>query len=89
MEHQVDRQIFSQALQELGHNPDDYSGKKVSLRGVMSLYELSQEELLQAIESKRLCAHYDYQKDVIWIDALEAAHYYYCLRSQEALFKKR
>ena len=88
MEYQIDRETFAKALKELGHDPVEYAGKKLSLSGVASIYELSQEEVLKAVETKKLCAHYDYQKDIIWMDALEVAHYYYCLRSQQSLFKK-
>ena len=42
-------------------------------------YEVKEDTLIDAIEAKKLYAHYDYKNDVIWIDALEAAHFYYCM----------
>ena len=78
---QVDKESFSRALRELGHDPLVYQGQKISLEKMAQLYEFSQENLLDAIERKVLSAHYDYTNDTIWIDALEAAHFYYCVHS--------
>ncbi len=85
MNPQVNKEIFSKALHELGHDPMSYRGQKISLESMSVLYELTQENLLDAIEKKALSAHYDYQNDTIWIDALEAAHFYYCVISQPQL----
>ena len=38
---QVDKASFKSALTELGHNPEDYSGKRLSLQGMAKLYELT------------------------------------------------
>ena len=81
MSQQVDKEQFTKALKELGHDPLQYIGKKISLEKMSEIYELSHDALLEAIEQKAICAHYDYTQDTIWIDALEAAHFYYCVRS--------
>ena len=82
---QIDKKMFSKALTELGHNPTDYKGKKLSLDGMSKLYQIECDTILDAIDKKHISAHYDYQKDTIWIDALDAAHFYYCMKSQPTL----
>ena len=81
MSYQINRESFAQALSELGHDPRVYKGHKISLNEMCKVYEFSQEGLIDAIEQKALAAHYDYMNDTIWIDALEAAHFYYCVSS--------
>ncbi|MEZ4742271.1 MAG: hypothetical protein R3B45_07475 [Bdellovibrionota bacterium] len=75
----VSKDDFAKALLELGHDPEQYSGRKLSVIKMSELYEIDQESILDAIESKALSAHYDYICDTIWVDALEAAHFYYCI----------
>jgi len=82
---QVDKQTFRQALNELGHDPDHYAGQRISLSGMSELYEMEQDLILEAIDCKQIAAHYDYQNDTIWIDALDAAHFYYCIRNFTSL----
>ena len=84
---QISRDEFKRALVELGHNPEAYSNQRISLNGVHELYGISHSTLLEAIEKDIISAHYDYQKDTIWVDALDAAHFFYCLKSQTELFK--
>ena len=43
------------------------------------LYEMDEEDLLDVIETKNLAAHYDYKNEMIWVDALEAAYFYFCV----------
>lgn len=81
METQISKDIFKKALRELGHDPLDYEGKKLTLTNMCEIYEFSQDELIEKIENKRLSAHYDYRSDCIWVDALEAAHFFYCQKS--------
>jgi hypothetical protein len=76
---QISKGDFENALRELGHDPDDYKGKKLSLRGIQSLYGLKEDTLISAIDDKQISAHYDYLNDIIWVDALDAAHFYYCV----------
>ncbi|MFW7377421.1 MAG: hypothetical protein ACOH5I_01275 [Oligoflexus sp.] len=85
MSPQVDKETFRQALTELGHNPDHYAGKRISLSGMSELYEIDQDLILEAIDGKKIAAHYDYQNDTIWVDALDAAHFYYCIRNYPRL----
>lgn len=82
---QVSKQAFSEALAELGHDPGHYEGKRISLAGVMDLYGVDEDVVIAAIRNKDISAHYDYQQDIIWVDALDAAHFYYCLSSSRAL----
>jgi hypothetical protein len=82
---QINKTEFSKALMELGHDPSDYEGKRLSLSSMCELYELSQETILDAIDQDLVSAHYDYKNDTIWIDALEAAHFFYCFRNTQKL----
>lgn len=86
---QVDKESFRQALSELGHDPDLYAGKRLSLSGMAELYEIGQDLILQAIDDKKISAHYDYLNDTIWVDALDAAHFFYCLRNAPCLSQLR
>lgn len=83
---QVEKKVFAQALREMGHNPEDYLGKRLSLTGMCELYELDQEHILTAIERKLIDAHYDYSRDTIWVDALDAAHFYFCIRNEAHMY---
>ena len=85
---QVGKSMFKKALVELGHDPGHYEGKRISLGGMCELYELEQDFVLDAIESKEITAHYDYFNDSIWIDALDAAHFYYCFLSRQRLLNR-
>ncbi len=81
MHHQVSKQDFIKALSELGHNPNDYIGKKLTLEGMSSLYEIEKDAIIDAIDQKFVDAHYNYSEDTIWVDALDAAHFYFCVKS--------
>ena len=83
---QVSKEDFSQALIEMGHDPASYQGKRLSLGGMCSLYELDQDAILEAIDMRQIAAHYDYLADTIWVDALDAAHFYFCLRQEAHLY---
>jgi len=82
---QVSKRAFAEALRELGHDPGQYDGKRLSLAGMVDLYNVEEDVVISAIRNKDIAAHYDYQNDTIWIDALDAAHFYYCLSSARAL----
>jgi hypothetical protein len=41
---------------------------------------------MDAVDLKKIAAHYDYRNDVIWVDALEAAHFYYCVRNESPFY---
>ena len=86
MEFQVDQKMFAKALRELGHDPDQYSGKKLAIDEVERVFELDRSDILDAIEAKLITAHYDYKTDIIWLDALQTAHFYFCVRSHRDLF---
>ena len=81
MSHQIDKHYFEKALVELGHNPNEYRGKRLSIGGMSELYDIDQETIIDAIDQDQVSAHYDYKNDTIWVDALDAAHFYYCLCS--------
>lgn len=83
---QVDKASFRSALRELGHDPNHYMGKKLSIDGMAHLYELETDVILDAIDRRHIAAHYDYTNDTIWVDALDAAHFYYCIRSEANLY---
>lgn len=83
---QVTKDAFASALQEMGHNPDDYAGKKLPLSGMCELYQLKYDTVLEAIELRHIAAHYDYMNDTIWVDALDAAHFFFCIRNEAHLY---
>ncbi len=85
----ISKTDFASALMELGHNPFDYQGKKLSLTGMAELYDLNTDAILDAVDAKQLAAHYDFRADTTWIDALEAAYFYYCLNMDGDLEKRR
>lgn len=74
---QITIEVFKKALIELGQDPKVFEGKRLPLDKMADLYNLSEDRIMDAVEAKHLAAHYDYQKDTIWVDALEAAYYYY------------
>lgn len=83
---QVSKQAFEEALVDLGHDPNNYRGQKLSLNGMSQLYEIDEEAILEAIDLRHVSAHYDYHNDEIWIDALDAAHFYFCVRQEAHLY---
>lgn len=83
---QVSKKDFEIALLELGHNPDQYRGKKLSLKGMSSLYGIQEDIILEAIDRRHVNAHYDYHSDTIWVDALDAAHFFYCVSTEGPLY---
>ncbi len=83
---QVSKERFKEALRELGHNPDEFRGKRLSLSGMAELYEMPMDTIVSAIEKRHVGAHYDYMNDTIWVDALEAAHFFYCVKNEAHLY---
>jgi len=83
---QVSKELFSQALRDLGHDPSQYAGQRLTLNGLVELYEIGPEVIIEAIDRRHVEAHYDYQNDTIWVDALDAAHFFYCLKSEAPLY---
>ncbi len=82
MTQQIDKHYFEKALAELGHNPSEYRGKRLSIGNMSTLYDITQDTIINAIDKDQVSAHYDYKNDTIWVDALDAAHFYYCLCSE-------
>lgn len=85
---QVDKNIFKDALIQLGHNPSDYEGKKISLKKVEEIYGIFDEALFEAIKKDLLHAFYDVKSDTIFVDALEIAYFYFCVKSYSDLYSK-
>jgi len=83
---QVTKQDFASALKDLGHDPKDYEGKKMTLDGMVELYGFDEDIIIDAIDRKHIAAHYDYKNDTIWVDALDAAHFFYCVTSEAGLY---
>jgi hypothetical protein len=83
---QVSKEEFAAALREMGHDPDTYAGKRLSLSGMSELYDIEQDLILEAIDLRHIAAHYDYHNDTIWVDALDAAHFYFCIKSEAHLY---
>ena len=83
---QVSKEAFAKALTELGHDPEQYRGQRLALAGMCELYGLDVDAVLDAIEHRLVAAHYDYFNDTIWVDALDAAHFYFCIRHESHLY---
>ena len=83
---QVSKEEFAEALSELGHDPGAYRGQRLTLTGMCELYDLEEDAVLEAIDRRLVAAHYDYLADTIWVDALDAAHFYYCVRAEGPLY---
>lgn len=83
---QVSKEAFAAALADMGHDPATYRGQRLSLAGMCELYELQQDSVLDAIDARHVAAHYDYMNDTIWVDALDAAHFYFCVQHQAQMF---
>lgn len=83
---QVTKEDFAKALRELGHNPIEYEGRKLTLTALCEVYELPKDVVIEAIDKKYISAHYDYYSDTIWVDALDAAHFYYCIRNAASIY---
>lgn len=88
MSYQITKETFERALLEMGHDPSQYKGKRLSLSNLCELYEIDEETVINAIDKHLVSAHYDYKNDVIWIDALDAAHFYYCTKSKAEMFER-
>jgi hypothetical protein len=85
---QVSKAAFAEALRDMGHDPETYRGQRLTLNGMCELYELDQDLVLEAIDLRQIAAHYDYLQDTIWVDALDAAHFFYCIRSEAHLYAR-
>lgn len=83
---QVSKKMFVKALSELGHDPRAYEGKRLTLEGMSELYGLDPDAILEAVDLHHLAAHYDYGNDTIWVDALDAAYFHYCVKAEAHLY---
>ena len=83
---QVSKEDFALALKEMGHDPNAYRGKRITLKGMCELYELEEDAVADAIDLKHIAAHYDYHADTIWIDALDAAHFFFCVQHEAQFY---
>ena len=86
MKSQVSREVFAEALKELGHDPALFTGQMLSIDKAVEIYEIDQDIIIEAIDRNHLHAQYDYDNDTIWLDALEAAHFYYCIQTEAKLY---
>jgi hypothetical protein len=86
MKSQVSREAFAEALVELGHDPSEYSGHRLAIESVSEVYNIDHDILIEAIDRKYLQAQYDYEKDTFWLDALEVAHFYYCIKTEAKFY---
>ncbi len=85
---QFDKESFKKALFELGHDPTQWVGKRLSLNAMAKLYEINEDHILDAIKGRLIDAHYDYSKDTIWVDALDAAHFFFCIKNEAKLYSE-
>ena len=85
---QVSKRDFIKALSEMGMNPEDYSGKKISLDSAAETYELKKDVLVEAIDRNHIGAFYDYSTDTIMVDALDTAHFFYCVKNEAHLYSR-
>ena len=71
--------VFTVALEELGINVCDFNGKVLSLVELSDRYDIDYEDVISAIEADQLHTHYNYMRDEILVDALEAAYFAHCI----------
>lgn len=89
MPSQVDKKTFKKALSELGHDPAQWEGQRLPLTKMTDIYEINESLVMEAIDRKLIDAHYDYKKDTIWVDALDAAHFFFCIKNEAHLYSGR
>ena len=85
---QVDRENFIKAITELGHDPNQWVGKQLSIEKSIEIYKLKESDLLDAIDKDLIQAQYDYPKDTLWLDALDVAHFSFCILNEAHLYSK-
>ncbi len=85
---QITLKKFAEALTELGHDPKIYHGRKLSLDKLCEIYDIDAETIYDAALNNELSVYYDYPADLAWVDALEAAHFFYCIKSRKALYSR-
>lgn len=73
------KEIFKQAVEDLGHEISFMENQRISIETFSDSYGVPMELIVEAIENKRLQVHYDYEKEVVWLDVLEACYFSYCL----------
>jgi len=73
------KEIFKQAVEDLGHELSFMENQRITLEMFSNSYNVSMELILEAIEKKKLEVHYDYEKEIVWLDLLEACYFSYCL----------
>lgn len=83
---QINKEYFKKALVELGHDPNQWIGKRLALSAMSELYQIDENYIVDAIKDKLIDAHYDYKKDIIWVDALDAAHFFFCIKNEAHMF---
>ena len=89
MEPQVNKETFIKAIQEMGHDPSQWIGKHLSLENAVMTYGMEEESILKAIEANHIEAQYDYPNDTIWLDALDIAHFYFCVMNEAHLYSSK
>lgn len=75
--------LFRRAIEDLGHEISFMENQKITIKQFSTEYSVPMELILKSIEEKKLQAHYDYKKEVVWLDLLDACYFSYCLGSQE------
>lgn len=68
---------FRRALKKLGHEVSFMENKRLSIEKFSTSYEIPMEAILGAIEQKTLHVHYDYKKEILWLDLFEACFFSY------------
>ena len=83
---QVNRENFIKAIEEMGHDPSQWVGKHLSIENSMDIYNFEETDLLDAIEKGLIEAQYDYPNDTLWLDALDVAHFSFCVLNEAHLY---
>lgn len=86
---QINRELFKDALRQLGHAPELFEGKKLTLKTVQDIYNIQEDTIHEAVEKGSLQAYYDPFDDTVLLDALEVAYLFFCARSYEDLIAKK
>lgn len=78
------KNLFKQAVEDLGHEISFLENKRISIKKFSQEYHVPLKMILKAIEEKKLGAHYDYKKEEVWLDLLEACYFSYCLEFEKS-----
>ena len=83
MSNEKQKALFKRAIEKLGHKTSFMENKRISVEKFSKSYAIPMEIILKAIEQKKIHVHYDYSKEIVWLDLLEACYFSYNFDSEK------